>query len=177
MNLFGILKKKPRKKSRTKDIRPGARKQLNMRVNPRLIEYIRLIAVELSQSRDTVGAHCLEVGIYYLKRSLKNEKLANKIRQHLIEVHQLGRGTYDDEQILRIGEGGNIAQLLAKIEPVLKSWRAFQRGMVMTQKTGSLTYIEKYEKQLLRSVVEFAMWLEQNHVDEPGSPETEGDRR
>ncbi|MFC2071325.1 hypothetical protein ACFLUU_01210 [Chloroflexota bacterium] len=167
MKLPGLLKQKHGRAAQQSVVILRQRKQLNVKVDSRLKSELQRLAVKFSVPRDIVAEHALETGCFYMERSLENEDLVKTVRQHLIDVHQLGEEVNDTKSILRIGEGSNISELLDQVEPVLRSWYAFRRAMAVAQRTEKITYLETCKKQLLREVVKFAMWLEQNHMDEP----------
>ena len=174
MNLLGVLKKKYDNVIRQRDVELRERWQLNMSIDERVIGLLKRIAAEFTVPRDVLGERVLETGCYYLTRAMENEEKTNMLRQHLINVHLIDSGVDDSEVILRIGEGGDISKLLVQVEPVLRSWRAFQHALVITKKTGNIAYLEKCEKQLLRSAVGLALWIEEHHLDESGNGETNG---
>jgi len=146
------------------------RNQLNLKVDIRLKGYLQRLALKFSVPRDIVAEHVLEKGIFYTERILDNENAYNILRRHLIDNHQLSNKIIDNESILRMGEAGNISKLLDHVELVLQSWHAYQRVVLTAQRTGNISHIERYEKQLRVAVVGLAMWLDQNPVDEPGQP-------
>jgi len=174
MNLLGVLKKKYDNVIRQRDVELRERRQLNMVIDERLIGLLKRLAAEFTVPRDILGEHVLEVGCYYLTRAMENEEKTNMLRRHLINVHLLDNGVDDSEETLRIGEGGNISELLVQVEPVLRNWRAYKHALAITEKTGNFAHLEKCEKQLLRSVVGFALWIEKHHLDEPDNGETNG---
>jgi len=174
MNLLGVLKRKYNNVIRQRDVELRERRQLNMNIDERLIGLLKRLAAEFTVPRDIVGEHLLEVGCYYLTRAMENEEMVKMLRQHLIDVHLIDNGADDSEVILRIGEGGSISKLLVQVEMVLRSWMAFKHALVITKKTRNFTYLEKCEKQLLRSAVGLALWIEKHHVDEPVNSETNG---
>ncbi len=174
MNLLGVLKKKYDNVIRQRDVELRERRQLNMSIDIRLIDLLKRLAAQFTVPRDILGEHVLEVGCYYLTRAMENEEKTNMLRQHLINVHLIDNGVDDSEVILRIGEGGSISKLLVQVEPVLRSWRAFKHALAITKKTGNFAYLEKCEKQLLRSAVGLALWIEKHHLDEPVNSETNG---
>src|SRR5665811_298394 len=83
------------------------RKQLNVVVDSRLHGYLKRLAVKFSLPRDIIAEHILELGVFHMERILDNDDLVMKIRQHLIDDHQLSKNAIDNEAILRIGEGSN----------------------------------------------------------------------
>ena len=172
MNLLSVLKKKYNNVIRQRDVELRERRQLNMSIDKRLIDLLKRLAAEFTVPRDVLGEHLLETGCYYLTRAMESEEKTNMLRQHLINVHLIDSGVDDSEVILRIGEGGDISKLLVQVEPVLRSWRAFQHALVITKKTRNIAYLEKCERQLLMSVVGFALWVEKHHLDEPDNSET-----
>jgi len=174
MNLLGALKKKYDNGVRQREVEPRERRQLNMTVNVRLIDLLKRLAAALTVPRDIVGEHVLEVGCYYLTRAMEHEEKTKMLRQHLINVHLIDGGLDDSEATLRIGEGGNISKLLLQVKPVIRSWRTFEYALRVTKKTGNFAYLEKCERELLRSAVEFALWVEEHHLDEPDNGETNG---
>jgi len=172
MNLLGVLKKKYDNAIRQGDVKLRERQQLNMNIDTRLIGLLKRLAAEFTVPRDIVGEHVLEVGCYYLTRAMESEEKTKMLRQHLIDVHLIDGGVDDSEATLRIGEGGNILKLLVQVQPVLRSWSAFKHALAITKKTGNFAYLERCEKQLLRSAVGLASWIEKHHLDEPDSSVT-----
>lgn len=172
MNLLGVLKKKYDNVIRQRDVELRERRQLNMSIDVRLIDLLKRLAAQFTVPRDVIGEHVLEVGCYYLTRAMENEEKTKMLRQHLINVHLIDNGVDDSEETLRLGEGGNISKLLVQVKPVIRSWRAFRHALVITKRTGNFAYLEKCEKQLLRSAVGFALWIEKHHLDEADSSET-----
>lgn len=171
MNLLGVLKRKYNNVIRQRDVELRERQQLNMSIDVRLVGLLKRLAVEFTVPRDIVGEHVLETGCYYLTRAMENEEKTKMLRQHLINVHLIDNGADDSEETLRIGEGGNISKLLVQVRPVLRSWRAFKQALAITKRTGDFAYLEKCEKQLLRSAVGLASWIEKHHLDEPVNSE------
>ncbi len=143
-----------------------------MTVDERLFGLLKRLAAEFTLPRDIIGEHVLETGCYYLTRAMENEEKSKMLRQHLINVHLIDNGVDDSEVISRIGEGGSISKLLVQVEPVLRSWRAFKHALAITKKTGNFPYLERCEKQLLRSAVGLASWIEKHHLDETDSSVT-----
>lgn len=175
MNVLGAIKKKYDDVFSQIGRRTRIRKQLNMKVDIRLHGYLKGLTAESGVPRDIVGEHALEIGCYYFGRILENEKLAIILRHHLTMEHLLNTDVEDSEASLSLGEGdGSISNLLARIEPVLRSWRNLQRAFAIATKKGDFAPYEKHKKQLLHSVVTFAEWLEKNYRDEPGSGEANG---
>lgn len=172
MNLLGVLKKKYNNVIRQRDVELRERRQVNMSIDVRLIGLLKRLAAQFTVPRDIVGEHALEVGCYYLTRAMENEDMVKMLCQHLINVHLIDNGIDDTEAILRLGEGGSISKLLAQVEPVLRSWRTFKHALVITKKTRNFTCLKKREKQLLRSAVGLALWIEKHHLDEPVNSET-----
>ncbi len=172
MNILGALKKKYEDVLRQIGRQTRIRRQLNMNVDLRLREYLKGLHAELGVPRDIVGEHVLEIGCYYLGRILANERPAAILRRHLINDHLLDGKMEDTEVLLRLGEGhGNISELLDRIEPVLYSWRGFQRAFAYAKRTGNFAPFEAWKKHLMNSVVLFAEWLENDYRDEPGDGE------
>ncbi len=175
MNVLGAIKKKYDDVFSQIGRRTRIRKQLNMKVDLRLHGYLKGLTAESGVPRDIVGEHVLEIGCYYFGRILENEKLATILRHHLTMEHLLNTDVEDSEAILRFGEGdGSISNLLARIEPVLWSWRNLQRAFVIATKKGDFAPYERAKRQLLHSAVTFAEWLEKNYGDEPGSVKADG---
>jgi len=174
VNLLGVLKKKYDNVIRQRDVELRKRRQLNMSIDVRLLGLLKRLAAEFTVPRDVVGEHVLETGCYYLTKAMESEEKTKMLRQHLINMHLIDNGTDDSEDILRIGEGGNISKLLVQVEPVLRSWRAFKQALAITEKTGNLAFLKKYERQLLRSAVGLALWIEKHHLDEPVNSKTNG---
>jgi len=167
MNLVNLLKKKLANEIRKKDVALRQRRQLNMMVDERLIDETKDLAAQFTVPRYCLIEHILETGYYYLTRAMQSEDKTKMLRQHLIHVHLIDSGVDDSEAILRIGEGSNISQLLYQVRPVLRSWQAYRHAIIMAKKTRNITYLQKGERRLLESVIGFALWIEQHHLDEP----------
>ena len=166
MNLLGILKKKYINTLRHSDVELRIRRQLNMTIDVRLIRLLKRLAAQLTVPRNILGEHVLEVGCYYLTRTLESEHNTKILQRHLINLHLLDSGVDDSEAILRMGEGGIISQLLFRIEPIITNCRAIQQSMVIAKKTGDFKNYDKYKKELLRSAVGLAQWMEEHRPDE-----------
>jgi len=172
MNLLGVLKKKYDNVIRQRDVKLRERRQLNMNIDVRLIGLLKRLAAQFTVPRDVLGEHVLETGCYYLTRAMECEEKTKMLQQHLINVHLIDDGVDDSEVTLRIGEGGNISKLLIQVQPVTRSWRAFRHALVITKRTRNFAYLERCEKQLLRSAVGLALWIEKHHLDEVDNGET-----
>ncbi len=177
MNLLGVLKRKYENALRKRDVASRTRRQLNMTVDVRLIGLLKRLAAQFTVPRNIIGEHMLEVGCYYLTRAMESEEKTKILHQHLINVHLIDNGINDSEAVLRIGEGGNISQLLVQAEPLISNCRNLQRALDIAKKTGNTHYLEKRKKELLRSAVMFAFWLEEHNPDEPPNGETDGSQR
>ena len=169
MNLVSLLKKKLANEIRKKDMPLRQRRQLNMTIDERLINETKDLAAQFTVPRYCLIEHLLETGYYYLTRAMQSEVKTKMLRYHLINVHLIDSGIDDSEAILRIGEGGNISQLLFQARPVLRSWGNYKHAIMRAKKTRDtrdITYFEKCERKLMESVVAFALWLEHHHLDE-----------
>ena len=166
MNLLSILRKRYDNVLKQSEIELRKRCQLNMVVDKRLVKLLKRLAIEFATPRDIVGEHVIEVGCYYLTRAIESEKKTDVLRQHLINVHMVDSGVDDSETILRIGESGNISQLVSKAELVNKSWGKLQRAIAITERTGNLEYLKRCEKELLRAAIDLAIYLKTHHIDE-----------
>ena len=49
-----------------------------------------------------------------------------------------------------------------------------EHAMAVAKQTRKFSDFEKCKEELLQSVVEFAMWIEKHHVDEPESGREDG---
>ena len=85
----------------------------------------------------------------------------------------LDNGVDDSEAALRIGEGGNISQLLVQAEPLISNCRSLQSALAIAKKTGDTHHLDICKKKLLRSAVMFAFWLEEHNQE--GLPDGETD--
>ena len=177
MNLLGGLRKKYHNTIKKRNVKLRERRQLNMNIDVRLVGLLKRLAPEFTVPRDIVGEHVLETGCYYLIRAMEDEGKTKMLRQHLINVHLIDNGVDDSEPILRIGEGGDISKLLVQVEPVLRNWKTFKDALATAKRTRNFPYVEKFEKQLLQSVVEFASWIEKHHLDESVNSEINDDQQ
>ena len=89
MNVLGAIKKKYDDAMNQIHRHTRIRRQLNMVVDMRSKEYLKVLAAELGVPRDIVGEDCLEKGLYQVSRIMGNEKLAAILRRHLINDHLL----------------------------------------------------------------------------------------
>ena len=166
MRLLNLLKKKCEDEIGKKDMEARQRRQLNMVVDGRLIDVVKTQAAQFTVPRDCLGEHLLEIGCFYLIRAMEHEDKAKMLRRHLINVHLIDNGIDDSEAILRIGEGSNISQLLSQVRSVLRSWEAHKHTLTIAKKTHDISHFEKAQRELMQSVVGFALWIEQHRPDE-----------
>jgi hypothetical protein len=169
MNILSLLKKKYKEEIEQREEAIRQRRQLNMTVDERLINEIKKLAAQFTIPRYCLVEHLLETGCYYLTRAMESEDRTKILRQHLIHVHLIDNGIDDSEAILRIGEGGDVSNLLTQIRPFLRSFRAFRHVALRAKKTGNLpdiTYYDRCERNFLKSAIGFAIWLETNRPDE-----------
>lgn len=176
MNLLKILMKRYRKEIEQREAGKRLRRQLNMMVDERLIKETKELAAEFTVPRYCLVEHLLETGYYYVTRAMEDEDKAKILRRHLINVHLIDNGTDDSEATLRIGEGGNISQLLMQVRPVLRSWEDFKyaaRQASNTHDTRDITRFQRCERKLMEHVIAFALRLEHHPLDEPDNREGE----
>ena len=169
MNILSILKKKYQKEIEQRGEDKRQRRQLNMMVDERLINETKELAAEFTVPRYCLVEHLLETGYYYVTRAMEDDDKARILRRHLINVHLVDNGIDDSEAILRIGEGGNISQLLVQVGSVLRIWEAYQYAVRRADKTRNsrdITQFLKCERKLMESVITLALWLEHHHSDE-----------
>ena len=174
MNVLDAIRKKYDATMQQIHRQTRIRRQLNMVVDLRSKEYLKVLAAKLGVPRDVVGEHCLEIGLYQLDRIMGNEKLAIALRRHLTNDHLLNGNMEDTEAMLRLGEGdGEISQVLEQIEAVLYNWRGFKQAVKVAERTNNLALLDAWEKRFKKSAAIFADWLEKKYLNEPGSSEAE----
>ena len=177
MNILSMLKKKYQKEIEQREEGKRQRRQLNMMVDERLIDETKKLAADFTIPRYCLIEHLLETGYYYVTRAMANDDKTKILRRHLINIHLIDNGIDDSEAILRIGEGGNISQLLVQVRPVLRSWGDYKHAIMRAKKTRNtrdITYFERCERKLMESVIAFALWIEQHRLDEPVNGDVDG---
>jgi hypothetical protein len=172
MNLLDIFKKKHVQELKMNNLDMRLRRQLNMMVDWRLCETLKALSKQLTVPRNVIGEHIIEVGVFYVATAMENEVGMRRIRDHAINSHLLDNGLDDSEATLRLGEAGGISDLLAQAGNVLRRWDVFQNACRTAQKTRSVEYLDRCEKDLLRASVGMAMWMEkQGLFDQPDEKE------
>ena len=160
MRLFDVLKKKHVKELESNQLHARSRRQLNMVVDNRLADALTTLRKQFTVNRDVVGEHALEVGCFYLGKTVQNQEKMAQLRRHLVDSHLIDDGSDDSEAILRLGEGGDMSGLLALADKLLVRWSAFQRAVSTAEKTQSLDQVNKCEKDLVRGSIALAAWLD-----------------
>jgi hypothetical protein len=172
MNLLDIFKKKQVQELKMNNLDVRLRRQLNMMIDWRLCETLKTLSKQLTVPRNVVGEHIIEVGVFYVATAMENEATMRRIRDHVINSHLLDNGLDDSEATLRLGEAGSISGLLAQAGNVLRRWQVFQHAVKTAEKTRSVDYLDRCEKDLLRASVGMAMWMEKHGLfDEPAASE------
>jgi hypothetical protein len=168
MNLLDVFKKKHEKELAASHLDARLRKQLNMMVDYRLCEALKVLSQKITVPRNVVGEHIIEVGSFYVAKAVDDEHKLGLLRKHLIDSHLLDDGYDDDESILRIGEAGSISELLKLAEKVLHRWHTFQRSLGIAEKTNSVDYLNRCQRDFSLASIELAMWLEKHGLfDDP----------
>ena len=151
----------------------GNKKQYNVNISPRIIQKISKLSAEYSVPRYAIAEHLLETGCFYAFKILESRKKREMLREHIIDIHMLDSDYDDSEEILRLGEGRYASTLLALARGVVRDFRIFERSVSEAKRKHTIDDAEKSKYQLLRSVVNLAMWLARHPLEEPDSEEIE----
>lgn len=170
MNILGALKNKFDSVKGEKVEGIGKRRQFNVTIADDLVNEVRYLAAEFAVPRFTIAEHGLAIGCHYLTKAMKDQGKRETLRQHLIDSHLLGSGTDEDEAILTIGEGGRAWQLLALAKRVIRNVEALERAMYIAQRSGDTYRMDKYKRELDKSVLRMADWIRKYGLDEISEP-------
>jgi len=166
MGVKNMFKQNRVRKTREVNGQSLEREQLNMVVDKRIKEYLEICKIKLNVNRDIVGEHMLEIGSYYMVRIVNNDESLAKLRRHLVDDHQLEGGKDDTEDILRMGEGRNLNQLMFHVDQIRQIWLDYQQAALVAKRTGNISHLRKLEKYLHAASVRLAMYLDENPVGE-----------
>ena len=171
MGVKNLFKKNRVRKAREIRGQSLAREQLNMVVDSRIKGYLEVCKIKLNVNRDIIGEHMLEIGSYYMAKIVSNDELLAKLRRHLVDDHQLEGGRDDTEDILRMGEGHNLNQLMFHVDQIRQIWVDYQTAALYAKRTGNTSQLKKLEKYLHAASVRLAMYLDENPIGEVDDPE------
>lgn len=175
MDIMGALRKKKHEAAKQEETRRQEKRQLNVLVNPRMIEKTKRLSAEYSVARYAVIEHALEIGCFYLDRILKSRSKHELVREHLIDCHLLANGFDDPEEIMRIGEGFYSSELISFQTKVTKSVVAFNLAVSIAERTHNFDAADRARDRLIKSVLAFANWL-YKHPLEDVEPEHNGEK-
>jgi len=173
MGVKSIFKKPRVQKTRKLKGLSSEREQLNMVVDKRIKGYLEVCKIKLNVNRDIVGEHMLEIGSYYMVKIVNNDESLAKLRRHLVDDHQLEGGRDDTEDILRMGEGHNLNQLMYHVDQIRQIWVDYQTAALYAKRTGNTSQLRKLEKYLHVASVRLAMYLDENPIGEFDDPENQ----
>ncbi|MFC1979849.1 hypothetical protein ACFLVS_03175, partial [Chloroflexota bacterium] len=166
MNILNILKKKYEEDIKKTVDDPKGRKQLNIKVDYRMIAKIKRLSAEFAVPRYVAAEYALEVGYFYLNRTLANRKKREVLRNHLINRHLLDNGYDDPEEILRIGEGRYASELISLAKNVMRDYGTVERAMAIAKKDGNFNSIDVARKKILKSTLTLADWLHTHPLED-----------
>jgi len=78
------------------------RKQFNLTMNREIIEGVRFIASMLEVPLYVACEHLLQVGSYHLLEDLNDPERRETLKEHLIDVHLLGKGVEEAELLHQV---------------------------------------------------------------------------
>ena len=73
------------------------RKQFNLTINEDIILGVKAIAAVLEVPKYVACEHILQVGCYHILQDLNDPERRERLKEHLIEVHLLGKELKEDE--------------------------------------------------------------------------------
>jgi len=153
------------------------KKQFNITIEREVIDQVRYLASRYGTPLAPTAAHMLQVGAYYLSNALQDPKKKETLSSHIVDTHLLGVGASDDPAIIVIGEMGDLWQLLERSKHVLRNYKRYCLAPKMTEKTGDIGYMRKAERDLLKSIVGFAMWLQKRSLGGPVDLSSDQDQK
>ena len=142
------------------------RKQLNVMVNPRLIQKMKKLAAEFAVARYAISEHALEIGVFYIEKVLKNPDRRKLIRDHLINQHVLDSGYDGGEKILRAGELRYSTELLRLASDVISCCRQARYALAQMKRSGNFDSMDEYKQKIYKSSLKLADWLTNHPLDE-----------
>jgi len=72
------------------------RRQFNLTIAEGIIEAVKLLAIALEVPRYVIAEHLLQVGAYHVSKTIKDGENRQKLQEHLVKAHLLGKGVMDD---------------------------------------------------------------------------------
>ena len=61
-----------------------------------IIEAVKLLAIALEVPRYVITEHLLQVGAYHVLKAIKDREHRQKLQEHLVKAHLLGKELIDD---------------------------------------------------------------------------------
>lgn len=173
MNILSAFKKKYDDITRQRKEELSERRQFNMTIDTELINVVKVLAADFGVPRYAVGEHAIEIGCYYLVRAMRSPAKREALRQHLIDGHLLGSGVDQDDSMLMIGEQNLNWLLVDPAKHVLRSLAAFNHALSIAKRTGNVDPLDRCQRELVRSVLRFAWWIEKQGRDESAEAKNE----
>lgn len=152
------------------------KRQFNIKIEKEIIDQVRYLASRYGAPLAPTAAHMLQVGAYSLSKVSEDPRKKEILSSHIIDTHLLGIGADDDPAIIMMGEAGDTWKLLRYSKDVLRKYRKYCEAPRITKKTGDISYMQKAERDLLKSVVGFTMLLQKWSLGSRGDLSNDQDR-
>ncbi len=173
MNVLVALKARYESVMKKREEKPRERRQFNMVIDKSLVFLVRFFAYKLGLPRYVVVEHLLQVGLYYLVRTMEDPGQWEVLHQHLIDKHLLGGEVPDSEDILRLGESNYMREFLVHVRGIVANIKALERAL---QSSDGIIFgrdeIDKCKKELNKSIAKLIVWLKIFNLEEEVQRET-----
>ena len=91
MGFLRKLKAKYHHKVERKYLSMTKRRQFNLTIDEKIIETVKLLAIALEVPRYVIAEHLLQVGAYHVIKVIKDSENRDKLQEHLVKAHLLGK--------------------------------------------------------------------------------------
>ena len=164
MGLKDVFKGDSKEKNGQQRPRSRMKPQYNKNIARKVSLRVKALVPYFGLPEDTICEQCIETGVYYLIKIVRDPAKLQDMKTHLIKDHySKPEPLNDDEVILRMGEENDVSEYLKGIRTITKSYSNFRR----TKKPGSgsigdihalVNFLETFER--------FYLWFHQYQSSE-----------
>jgi len=175
VNIIDAIKSKFRKEESQDERDYEVRKQFNVPINTELIEKVKRLNAEFSVPGYALVEHVLQIGLFYVEKTLENRDVKDIVREHLINQHLLDSNHTDTEEMIRLGEGRFASELIALAKMVTNRYQDLKKEFSQVEKTGDTSAFELTREKLVESALNLARWVSSHPIDELDNEENSKD--
>ena len=156
------------KKSRVKRNLPLTnRRQFNVIIDHDITEMVKRLAVHLAVKQSTVAEHALQVGCIAMENVIDDPERREKLRQHLIEDHQLSDGAIETDDTLHIVDTHYASDVIQLANILTRHFTNLQR-LTLRAKQGDASSddVDECTDHLVASALALAVRVTRYPLDE-----------